>query len=54
MKIKEAVIGRIVQGAFSNHQKSQAHRKAVSLMVTLPATAGNIGEMLSSGADPEF
>ena len=33
--------------AFNTHQKSATHKRAVEVMFTLPATTGNVGEMLS-------
>ena len=35
------------KGAFNTHQKSSTHKRAVEVMFTLPATTGNVGEMLS-------
>ena len=35
------------KGAFSTHQKSATHKRAVEVIFTLPATTGNVGEMLS-------
>ena len=35
------------KGAFNTHQKSATHKRAVEVMFTLPATTGNVGEMLS-------
>ena len=37
------------KGAFNTHQKSATHKRAVEVMFTLPATTGNVGEMLSQG-----
>ena len=33
--------------AFNTHQKSATHKRAVQVMFTLPATTGNVGEILS-------
>ena len=35
------------KGAFNTHQKSSTHKRAVEVVFTLPATTGNVGEMLS-------
>ena len=35
------------KGAFNTHQKSATHKGAVEVIFTLPATTGNVGEMLS-------
>ena len=34
--------------AFPNHEKSDAHKTAVELVVTLPETTKDVGELLSS------
>ena len=36
------------KGAFSNHEHSKCHKSAVELVVTLPRTTMDVGEMLSS------
>lgn len=33
---------------FTNHEKTATHKKAVEVMITLPRTTGDVGEMLSS------
>ena len=35
------------KGAFNTHQKSATHKRAVEVIFTLPATTGNVVEMLS-------
>ena len=35
------------KGAFNTHQKRATHKRAVEVIFTLPATTGNVGEMLS-------
>ena len=36
------------KGAFSSHERSSCHKKAVDVVVTLPKTTKDVGEMLSS------
>ena len=40
---KDATVG------FCNHEKSSTHKAAVDVMITLPKTTRDVGEMLSSG-----
>ena len=35
------------KGAFNIHQKSSTHKTTIEVMITLPASTGNVGEMLS-------
>jgi len=35
------------KGAFSSHQQNSCHKRAVELMVTLPRTIKDVGELLS-------
>ena len=37
-----------VKGAFNTHQSSSTHKTAVELVVTLPSTTRNVGEMIYS------
>ena len=36
------------KGAFSSHEHSNCHKKAVEVVITLPKTTKDVGEMLSS------
>ena len=37
-----------VRRCFNNHEKTTTHKTAVEMVITLPRTTGDIGEMLSS------
>ena len=41
-------IGRMPLHHFNKHQSSKSHRESVDAVVSLPATTGDVGELLNS------